>query len=96
MVPGLIGTMAALECLKLVSGKPKENLLWKRMLIMDSLSMRFRTVKIRDRNPACAVCGEKPELASVKEVDYNSWCKRMCDIYASIELNPSVSSLSPQ
>jgi len=56
MAPGIIGTMQALECVKLLIGKNKEDLLWRRMLIMDGLAMRFRTVKLREKNKDCEVC----------------------------------------
>jgi adenylyltransferase/sulfurtransferase len=96
MSPGIIGTMQALECVKLITGKAKEDLLWRRMLIMDGLSMRFRVVKIRERMPDCNVCGDAPEVTDVAQVDYNSWCKKMCDVYASIVLKDGATHVGPE
>ena len=41
------------------------------MILIDALSMEFRTVKIR-RNENCVLCGDNP---SVKElIDYELFC----------------------
>ncbi len=57
MVPGIIGQMQALEIVKIILGIPKENTLWKRMIFLDAYEMKFRNVKLRDRNQNCISCG---------------------------------------
>lgn len=51
---GLVGSMQALEALKLLAGFGEP--LVGRLLLIDALSTRFRELKVK-RDPACAVCG---------------------------------------
>lgn len=53
---GIIGAMQAAEALKLTL-KIGENL-QGRLLLLDALSMEWRTIKL-NRDPACAICGSK-------------------------------------
>lgn len=52
-VAGAVGSLAALEAIKVLAGLGEP--LLNRMLIADLRAMRFRTLKI-ERNPLCAVC----------------------------------------
>jgi adenylyltransferase/sulfurtransferase len=61
-VAGMLGTIQALEALKYLIGKGE--LLTDRMLVVDTLAMKFREAKIK-KDPACRLCGEKP---SIKEL----------------------------
>ncbi|KAG7294833.1 hypothetical protein JYU34_022796 [Plutella xylostella] len=60
-VPGSIGTLQALEAIKLVVGFPHGQLLVGRMLIFDGEDATFRIVKLRPRDPNCAACSENPK-----------------------------------
>ena len=51
---GLVGSLQALEALKLLAGFGEP--LTGRLLLIDALGSRFRELKVR-RDPACAVCG---------------------------------------
>jgi molybdopterin/thiamine biosynthesis adenylyltransferase len=53
-VSGAIGSLAALEAIKLITGVAEP--LAGRLLTMDLREMAFRTFRI-ERNPACRVCG---------------------------------------
>ena len=92
MVPGLIGQMQALEIVKIVLGQSKENILWRRMIFLDALAMKFRNVKLRDRNPLCVACGPEcpsdQKIKSVESVDYADFCQTNCNKYAMIKLPP--------
>jgi adenylyltransferase/sulfurtransferase len=69
ILPGLVGVIQATEVIKLILGKGSP--LIGRLLLVDSLSMRFRELKLR-KNPECPVCGENP---TVKElIDYEHFC----------------------
>ncbi|MCF5740458.1 ThiF family adenylyltransferase, partial [Pseudomonas syringae] len=59
---GLVGSLQALEALKLLAdfGEPMVG----RLLLIDALSTRFRELKVK-RDPACSVCGP----ASVQDED---------------------------
>jgi adenylyltransferase/sulfurtransferase len=68
VLPGLIGTLQATEAIKLILGIGET--LAGRLLLVDALGARFRTVKVR-RDPACPACGTR-ELQSL--VDYDEFC----------------------
>src|SRR6201998_4054501 len=69
ILPGLVGVIQATEVIKLILGKGEP--LIGRLLLVDSLAMRFRELKLR-KNPDCPVCGENP---TVKElIDYQHFC----------------------
>jgi molybdopterin-synthase adenylyltransferase len=53
-VVGMIGSLQALEAIKLLVGFGEP--LVGRLLLVDALSSRFRELKVK-RDPACAVCG---------------------------------------
>ncbi len=69
VLPGLIGTMQALEAIKLITGIGEP--LLGRLMHVDTLSMRFRPFKLR-RDPECPVCGENPSIT--EPVDYQGFC----------------------
>lgn len=81
VLPGLIGTMQALEAIKLITGIG-EPLLGK-LLHVDTLGMRFRTFTLR-RDPECPVCGEKPTITA--PIDYEGFC--------GIKPTPKVNTIS--
>ena len=56
VLPGLIGTLQATETLKLILGLGDP--LIGRLLLVDTLSMRFRTIAV-ERDPDCPACGTR-------------------------------------
>jgi len=54
VLPGLVGTIQATEAIKLITGAGTS--LVGRLLLVDALHWRQRTVKLR-RDPACPACG---------------------------------------
>jgi adenylyltransferase/sulfurtransferase len=58
----LIGTIQATETVKLLLGIGEP--LIGRLLTYDSLSMRFREVKLR-RDPKCPLCGQNPTITDL-------------------------------
>ncbi len=69
MLPGVIGVIQATETIKLIIGKGE--LLVGRLLMYDSLAMRFREVRIR-RDPSCPICGENPTITEL--MNYEELC----------------------
>jgi len=69
VLPGIIGSMQALETIKLILGSGDS--LIGRLLLFDALSMKFRELKLR-KNPECVVCGPKPTVT--KLIDYELFC----------------------
>ena len=68
VLPGLIGTIQATEGIKLLLGIGET--LVGRLLLVDALSMRFRTVKLR-KDPECPMCGTR-EIREL--IDYEQFC----------------------
>jgi adenylyltransferase/sulfurtransferase len=69
MLPGIIGTMQALEAIKLILGLGEA--LIGRLLHFDASAMRFREFKVR-RDPECPVCGKTPTISA--PIDYENFC----------------------
>lgn len=68
VLPGIIGTIQATETLKLILGVGES--LAGRLLLVDTLGMQFRTVKLR-RDPVCPACGTR----EIRELmDYEHFC----------------------
>jgi sulfur-carrier protein adenylyltransferase/sulfurtransferase len=55
VLPGLVGTIQAVETLKLILGVGDP--LIGRLLLIETLAMTFRSITVR-RDPACPVCGD--------------------------------------
>ena len=68
-LPGLVGSIQALETLKIVMGIGET--LTSRLLLIDALTMEFREVKVR-RDPGCKLCGLDPEVTEL--IDYEIFC----------------------
>jgi molybdopterin/thiamine biosynthesis adenylyltransferase/rhodanese-related sulfurtransferase len=69
ILPGLVGMIQATEAIKLILGKGDS--LAGRLLLVDSLNMKFRELKLR-KNPECPVCGDHPTVT--KLIDYQQFC----------------------
>ena len=68
VLPGLVGTIQATEAIKLIVGVGEP--LKGRLLLIDTLAMKFRTVNVR-RDPTCPACGTR-EIQSL--IDYEQFC----------------------
>ncbi len=69
VLPGVIGSLQALEVIKLILGKGAS--LSGRLLIFDAMDLSWREVALR-RNPDCPVCGNSPTQTSL--IDYDDFC----------------------
>jgi adenylyltransferase/sulfurtransferase len=69
VLPGVIGTMQAIETIKLILGIGKP--LIGRLMLYDALEQSWRTLKVK-KNPACPVCGDKPTITA--PIDYEAFC----------------------
>ena len=69
ILPGLVGVMQATEVIKLILGQGEP--LIGRLLLVDSLNMHFRELKLR-KNPDCPVCGLHPTVTEL--IDYEQFC----------------------
>jgi sulfur-carrier protein adenylyltransferase/sulfurtransferase len=69
VLPGIVGSIQALETIKLIIGKGEP--LIGRLLLFDALRLRFRELKLR-KNPECPACGERPTIDHL--IDYEEFC----------------------
>lgn len=69
ITPGVIGTLQAVEALKLILGIGEP--LINKLLMVDTLAMSFRTINLK-KNPDCPVCGESPQIHEL--IDYPAFC----------------------
>ncbi len=69
VLPGVIGTMQAIEALKLILGIGAP--LKGRLMLYDALEQTWRTLKVK-KNPACPVCGENATIKA--PIDYEAFC----------------------
>jgi adenylyltransferase/sulfurtransferase len=69
VLPGIIGCIQTTEILKLILGKGTS--LMGRLLLFDSLEMKFRELKLR-RDPRCPICGPNPSITAL--IDYEQFC----------------------
>jgi adenylyltransferase/sulfurtransferase len=68
VVPGLVGTIQATEAIKIILGLG--DTLVGRLLLIDAMTMAFRTLEIR-RDPECPACGTR-EITEL--MDYDVLC----------------------
>ncbi|MEO7038858.1 MAG: molybdopterin-synthase adenylyltransferase MoeB [Gemmatimonadaceae bacterium] len=68
VLPGIVGTIQTTEALKLILGIGES--LAGRLLLIDALRMRFRTLNLR-KDPTCPACGTH-EITEL--VDYEEFC----------------------
>jgi adenylyltransferase/sulfurtransferase len=62
--------LQALETVKILLGH--QGVLTKKLLLFDGSDCSFRNVRLRDRNPSCAICGNEPSVKAL--VDYELFC----------------------
>jgi adenylyltransferase/sulfurtransferase len=68
VLPGLVGVIQATETIKLITGTGEP--LVGRLLLVDALRMRFRTIEL-ERDPECRACGTR-EITTL--IDYDAFC----------------------
>ena len=70
VVPGIIGSLQALEAIKIASGnKPSYA---GQMLLFDGMTGVFRNIKIRNKKPDCVSCGQNPTIGT-DLIDYEAF-----------------------
>jgi len=69
VLPGIIGSIQAMETLKLLLGIGTIPL--GKLTVYDALNSSFRTIKL-NRDPACRLCGDHPDIRSVSNAETNT------------------------
>jgi adenylyltransferase/sulfurtransferase len=67
VLPGIIGSIQALEAIKLILGEGES--LVGRLLLFDALRLKFREVAL-ERDPDCPLCGPHPSIRAL--IDYEA------------------------
>jgi len=68
VLPGVVGLIQATEAVKLILGRGRS--LAGRLLTYDALEMAFREYEVA-RDPGCAVCGERPTIRELKDLEWS-------------------------
>ena len=68
-IPGVVGSLQAVEVIKLILGKGE--VLKNKLLIYDALKTTFRRVSI-PKNNKCPVCGEAPTITELRDYEAGS------------------------
>jgi rhodanese-related sulfurtransferase len=69
VLPGIIGSLQAMETIKLLIGRGES--LVGRLLLFDALALKFRELKLR-KNPHCPMCGVPRKINQL--IDYYEFC----------------------
>lgn len=69
VLPGIMGSMQAMEAIKLLLGKGEPPL--GKLIHYDALQTSFREFNLR-RDPECPLCGENPTITEL--IDYQQFC----------------------
>jgi len=69
VLPGIIGSLQALETIKLIIGQGDS--LVGRLVLFDALKLKFRELKLR-KNSECPICGDQPTIREL--IDYEQFC----------------------
>jgi sulfur-carrier protein adenylyltransferase/sulfurtransferase len=68
-LPGIIGSLQALEAIKLVLGAGEPMI--GRLLLFDALRLQFRQLQLR-KDPDCPLCGDHRSITAL--IDYEAFC----------------------
>lgn len=96
VLPGVIGSLQALEAIKLILGVGEP--LIGRLVLFDALALRFRELAIR-RDAACPVCGDAPTIRDL--IDYEAFCgvsataPELSDTVEALALREALASAVP-
>jgi molybdopterin/thiamine biosynthesis adenylyltransferase/rhodanese-related sulfurtransferase len=69
VLPGIIGSLQALEAIKLILGSGEG--LVGRLLLFDALRLKFREIAL-EKDPDCPLCGAHPSIRAL--IDYEAFC----------------------
>ena len=91
ILPGLVGIIQATEVIKLILGKGEP--LIGRLLLVDSLGMRFRELKLR-KNPDCPLCGTHPTVTAL--IDYDQFCGIPAQTASADNMKNGIPQITPE
>jgi molybdopterin/thiamine biosynthesis adenylyltransferase/rhodanese-related sulfurtransferase len=80
VLPGVIGSMQAMEAIKLILGIGNPPL--GKLTIYDALGSSFRSIRLR-RDPTCRLCGDNPVIDSISNPE--TLAPAYCEIHENME-----------
>jgi molybdopterin/thiamine biosynthesis adenylyltransferase/rhodanese-related sulfurtransferase len=83
VLPGIIGSIQALEAIKWILGTGET--LLGRLLLLEALTMKTREIRLK-KDPACPACGESPTITGL--IDYDAFCGMAHDSRGELEVSP--------
>ncbi len=86
---GIVGSIQASEALKLIIGIGEH--LGGKILTVDVLGLHSKLLEVK-RNEDCPLCGKKPSITQVEEVDY----EELCGLKKEEEKEAAVEGLTPE
>lgn len=87
MVTGVIGSLQAMEVVKVLSGVEAMN---GRLLVFDGTCCTFRNVRLRGKRADCIVCGPGADISNLKEEgSFVEGCGRLSILQSSERISPS-------
>ena len=93
VVPGIIGSLQALEAIKVICGIGTP--LAQKLLLFDAVSTQFRSIKLRPKQDSCQVCGKNPSIREL--IDYEEFCgAKASDKDKNLELLCAENRITPQ
>ncbi|EAR85069.3 MFS transporter (macronuclear) [Tetrahymena thermophila SB210] len=87
MIPGIIGLLEAVECMKILIEAPQAKVLSQRMIIFDGYEGTFKAFRIRGPQKNCISCGENKTIKFVKDYDYDNFVGASCQAFTVKEHN---------
>jgi molybdopterin/thiamine biosynthesis adenylyltransferase/rhodanese-related sulfurtransferase/molybdopterin converting factor small subunit len=70
VLPGIMGSVQALEAIKLILGKGEP--LIGRLLYFDAIKLQFHEFRV-SKDPSCPLCGPSPSIREL--IDYEDFCR---------------------
>ncbi|EGR31558.1 hypothetical protein IMG5_107780 [Ichthyophthirius multifiliis] len=80
MIPGVIGLIEAIECMKIIIKATDNKVLSQRMLIFDGYEGTYKVFKVRGKQKSCIACGENPSIQNVQDFNYDEFVGSSCTV----------------
>eukprot|EP01125_Pyxidicula_operculata_P013120 TRINITY_DN4342_c0_g1_i2.p1 TRINITY_DN4342_c0_g1~~TRINITY_DN4342_c0_g1_i2.p1 ORF type:complete len:298 (-),score=43.49 TRINITY_DN4342_c0_g1_i2:124-1017(-) len=73
VVPGIIGCLQALECIKIITNCGEVS--YKRLVLFDAMSTQFRNIKLPPKRRDCLICSQNPSITQLIDYEIFAGCK---------------------
>lgn len=73
-ITGVIGSLQAMEAIKILVGAHLGEVMSGRLLIYDGARCSFRNIKLRARRADCDICSAKATIKNLSQMNYEQFC----------------------